>query len=214
MMRFRQIKDRIINILGNNANGRFRVIGYQKQTKNASETLGTLRTAQVYYFSGDFPKGKSGLNGPVQHECIFRVELTAAAAAAGDLETIKSAITTAQQKANKLLAFQSAAERCDCSFDELADIIYQILMDGRNLDVGMPEGEVSNRWINRIEKDDIEDRGELVTLTGSMDFSLNTKEDILGDTSGVEGALVHGVTLDIDGDDIEQTGVKVTLGGS
>jgi hypothetical protein len=214
MMLFREIKDQIISILGSNANDRFRVIGYQKQTKNADEVLGLLRTAQVYFFSGQFPKGKSGITGPVQHEATFRIELTAAAAAVGDLETIKSAVTTAQQKANKLLAFQSAAERCDCSLDELFEIIYQILMDGRNLNVGMPAGQVSNRWINRIEKDDIEDKGELITLTGSMDFSLNTEELILGDTSGVEGSLIHDVTLDVDGDDIEQTAIQVPLGGS
>lgn len=213
MMNFRQIKDRILNILGSNANGRFQVIGYQRQNKNASELTGVLRTAQVYYFAGDFPKGKSGLTGPVQHEITFRIELTAAAAAAGDLATIKNAVSTAQQKANKLLAFQSAAQRCDCSLDEFFEIIYQILMDGRNLDVGMNPGEVSNRWVQRIEKDDIEDKGELVVLTGSMDFSLNTIEQILGDTGGVSGDLLYDVTIDIDGDDTEQTKVKGNLGG-
>lgn len=213
MMNFREIKSRIIDILGSNANGRFQVIGFQRQNKNAEEALGILRTAQVYYFSGQFPQGKSGLTGPVQHETTFRVELTAAAAAAGDLETIKSAVSTAQQKANKLLAFQSASERADCSLDELFEIIYQILMDARNLDVGMPPGQVSSRWVQRMEKDDIEDRGELVVLTGSMDFTLNTEEQILGDTGGVDGTLGYGVTLDIDGDDTEKTGIEGTLGG-
>ena len=213
MMNFREIKDRIINILGSNANDRFQVIGYQRQNKNASELVGLLRTAQVYYFSGEFPKGKSGLTGPVQHEATFRIELTAAAAAAGDLATIKSGSSTAQQKANKLLAFQSAAERCDCSLDEFFEIIYQILMDGRNLNVGMDSGRVSNRWVQRMEKDDIENKGELIMLTGSIDFSLNIVEEILGDTSGVSGALGYEVTLDIDGDDTEQTKVKGILGG-
>jgi hypothetical protein len=212
-MNFREIKDRIIEILGSNANGRFQVIGFQRQNKNAEELVGVLRTAQVYYFSGDFPKGKSGILGPVDHAATYRIELTAASGAAGDLETIKSGSSTAAQKANKLLAFQSAAERCDCSLDEFFEIIYQILMDARNIDVGMPPGQVSNRWIQRIEKDDIEDKGDLVVLTGSMDFSLNTEEQILGDTSGVSGVLGYGVTVDIDGDDTEQTGVKGTLGG-
>jgi hypothetical protein len=212
MMKFREVKDRIIDILGSNANGRFQVIGYQRQTKNAEETLGILRTAQVYYFSGDFPKGKSGLTGPAHHAATYRIELTASSDAVGDLATIKSAVSTDQQKANKLLAFQNAAERCDCSLDEFFDIVFQILMDGRNLDVGMDSGIVSDRWINRIEKDDIEDKGEYVTLTGSIDFSLSVNEEILGDTSGISGT-VYNVNLDIDGDDVEQTGVQGTLGG-
>lgn len=213
MMKFREIKDSLIEILGSNANGRFQVLGYQKQNKNAAEVLGILRTVQVYYFSGDFQKGKSGITGPVNHAVTFRIELTAAADAVGDLATIKSSGSTLAQKAAKLLSFQNAAQRCDCSLDEFIDIIYQILIDARNLDVGMEPGQVSNRWINRIEKDDIGDRGEYVTLTASMDFSMNTEEEILGDTGGIPGTG-YGVIVDIDGDDVEKTGVKGNLGGA
>jgi hypothetical protein len=212
MMNFRKIKDSIIQLLGSNANNRFQTLGYQRQNKNAAEVLGVLRTAQVYYWAGDFPKDKSSQYGPFQHGATFRIELTAASDAQGDLATIKSGGSSLQQKANALLAFQSASFLCDCSIDEFSDIIFQILMDARNEDLGMP-GQVSNRWINRIEKDDIEDRGEYVVLTASMDFSLNTEEQILGDTSGISNGLDYGVTLDIEGDDTEQTGVKGTLGG-
>ncbi|MCK5219319.1 hypothetical protein KAR10_07350 [bacterium] len=213
MMKFREIKDKIIEILGSNANGRFQTIGYQRQNKNAAEVLGILRTVQVYYFSGDFPKGKSGLTGPAHHAATFRVELTVASDAVGDLATIKSGASTLTQKAAKLLSFQSAAERCDCSIDEFIEIVYQILMDGRNLDVGMEPGQVSDRWIGRIEKDDIEDKGEYVTLTAAMDFSLSTEEEILGDTGGISGTT-YKVTLDINGDDVEQTAKEGTLGGA
>ncbi len=212
MMNFRKIKDSIIEILGSNANNRFQVIGYQRQNKNAAEVLGVLRTVQVYYFSGDFPKGKSGITGPVDHAITYRVDLTAASDAVGDLATIKSEGSTLAQKAAKLLSFQSAAEKCDRSLDELIDIVFQILRDDKNLDMGMPGGQARNRWINRAEKDAVEDKGEYVTLTASMNLSLDTEEEVLGDIGGIPGTA-YKVTLDIDGDDVEQTAKEGPLGG-
>jgi hypothetical protein len=208
MMNFRVIKDSIIdNVLGPNSTGKFVVVGFQRQNKNAVETLDTSRTVQVFYFSSDFPKNKGRLNGPTQNNVTYKIELTVSSAAKGDLSVVNNPASTPAQIAVALSAFQEASYLADNSFDELVDEVYQILMSGIFLDLGLDKGTVSDRWIGNVQKDHPEPRGGYVTITGSMNLTCNTAEQVPGDV-GVAGT-VFDTTIDIKDDDVEKTGVTV-----
>lgn len=211
-MIFRQIKEALVNqILGPAEAGRFRTVGFQRQVKSAAETLGASRMVQVYYSSGDFPKNAGRINGPTIHDITIRLDLTVSTAAAGDLSVINNPASTSEQIAVALLAFQEAASLADDSIDELFDIVYQIIMDGRNVDLGLPSGTVSNRWIDQINKDDPVPRGEYVILTGSMILTCRAAETVSGDI-GVAGNI-YNIDINIPDDEVQKTGKEGILGG-
>ena len=208
-MNFETVKDSIINnILGPAEAGRFQTIGFQRQSKNADEVLDELRMVQVYFSRGTFSKRGGRNTGPVQHDVVYRVELTVSKATEGDLTTLESSSATPAQLATALTTFSEASALADTSLDELAGIVYQILMDGLNYDLGVTKYTVSNRWIDTLQKDTPNSRGELIVLTGSMDLSCRMAEQISGDV-GVEVPGIYDNTVDIEGDDVEKTGVTI-----
>jgi len=210
-MNFRVIKDSIIeNVLTPVAvDGKFIVIGYQRQSKNATETLDLKRTVQVFYFSGEFPKSAGRLNGPTMHDITFRIELTVSSAAKGDLSVLNNPSSTAPQRAAALAAFQEAADLVDDSFDEFAELLYQIFMSGVNYDLGLDKGIIANRWIDRIEKDQPEPLGGYVTLTGALNLTCRTVEEVPG--AELTPAEIISNIIKHDGDDETKTGVDVEV---
>ena len=211
MMEFRIIKDNLVTILGDAAAGRYQVVGYQGQSKAAGEILGNLRTVQVFYGDGNFPKGKAALTGPTTHEATYQIRLIVASQATGDIATINNPAATPAQKATALAAILNSAEQADASMDEFLEIIYQILMDARNDDIGTggPPYRVADRWVEGMLKDEPLPEGEYVTLTGSIQFGCQLTEQVLGDTTAETAKPTYDTTLDIDGDNIEKTGVTV-----
>lgn len=208
MMNFRTIKESLIcNVLGPYENDRFQTIGFQRQTTNADEVLDCNRFVQIYYESGKFPKSSGRLNGPTQHNITFRIDMTVSKQAEGDLSVINNSSSSASEIATALAEFQEASSLADDSMDELYDIVYQIIMDARHIDLGLDKGIVSNRWISEMVKGQPIPRGESVVLTGSMFLTCNTVEIVDGDT-GFEGTE-NDITIGIDGDDVQKTGVFV-----
>lgn len=208
MMNFRTVLDSLINnVLGPAEKGRFRVIGFQDQKRAAEEVFDCLRTVQVFYDSGNFPKSGGRRTGPTQHDIIIAIDLTVSQAVQADIKTINNGTT-----AEKILALedmQNAAELAEKSINELIDIIYNILMDGRNVDLQLPNGVVANRWIERIEKKSISEQGEYIVLGASMDLSCRVEETPCGDEGTIIESPVFDNTVDIENDDVEKTGVTV-----
>lgn len=208
MMRFRTVSAALVDLLGASAAGRFTVVGYQRQLADASQLRGNNRRVQCYYTSGEFPKSSGRQTGTTQHVLTYNIDLSVSAAAKANLAVINSPNSTPSQIATALAAAQEAAYLADASFDELVDHVYQILMDGRNFDLGLPVGTISKRWVDSVRKDDVEEHGSLVVLTGRLQYTCQTAEDITGDTGTACGVI--STVIDIDGDDVERTGVEVT----
>ena len=179
-MQFRTVKTAIIDTLAAAAAGRFRTIGHQSQTQDAETIKGFNRSVRVYFGRGSFPKNSASLNGPVQHDVNFSVELQVAEPAKIDLSALSNPASTEAEKAVALAAASEADELADSSWDELADIVYQILMDAQNIDFGLAN-QVANRWINSISKDKIREQGSLLVVTGSIELGLRVEEQLLGD---------------------------------
>ena len=208
-MNFRTIKDNIVEILANNSNNCFRVIGHQRQMESDVEVKDDNRRVQIFYSFGDIPKSSGRVKGPIQHECTYRLELSASAATKGDVNTLDDTNASSAIKIAALDNLKEASATADELIDELFNMVFQILMNPTNYSMGMPKGEVSNRWIGELQKDEPIPLGSLVVLTGNMFLKLKTAEQILGvDASQVTGNIQN-IKIDLAGDDIEQTEVTV-----
>lgn len=205
VMNFRVVNQAIIDTLGLSANGLFRMTGYKGQGKSAEEVKGNLRQVQVYYADGDFPKSSGRQTGPTQHNMTFGIGLTVSAPATCSLSAINTPGATSGAIATALAAMSDASHNADILIDELYELVYQILMDGRNLDLNLPVGTISNRWVTKLQKDDPNTKGDLVVLTGVVTYTCNTVESPAGATGTIANSV--STVVDIIGDDIEMTGV-------
>jgi hypothetical protein len=188
-MNFRTIKSSLITILGNAEAGRYRTIGYQRQGQSADENLNNERSVQVFYNQGEFPRSAGSMSGEVMHGLTFAVQMTVATPAKGDLSVIDNDSATQVDVANAIDAIQDSQQLADDSMDEFIDILYQVLMDAENVDVGLDIGDVSNRWVDNVQKDQPIKSGQYVVLTGSMQFTCSCDEEVTGD-SGTAGNAI------------------------
>jgi hypothetical protein len=181
-MAFRTLAASLVTLLGDNAAGRYRTIGYQTRSQTADEIIDSDRSVQVYYSTGDMPKSAGALQGPVMHDMDFKIEITVAKAAEGDLATIDNPASTPAQLQVAIAAIKTAEFLANQSFDEVADILWQILMDAQNQGLGLDQNLVGSRWCGRIVKDPIVRHGELAVLTGGIDLNAIMEETVTGDT--------------------------------
>lgn len=208
MMNFRIVNQAIINILGAAADSRFKVVGYAGQGSDVSEFKGNSRTVQSYYTFGSFAKSSGRQCGTTQHGMTFTIGLTCSSPARVNLAVLTQEGATAGQRAAALAAKQDADYLADLAIDELFEMVYQILMDARNVDLGLSKGTVTGRWIGEMQKDPPVPQGELVTVTGTVTFTCSTDETVTGDPgTPVEPGGGITVNIDIVGDDTERTGV-------
>ena len=209
MMNFRNIKTALVTLLGNEAAGRYRTIGYQKQGQDADKVKDSNRTVQVYYSRARFPQSAGGISGPVKHNMTFRLDLMVSSAAKGDLATLKNPTATPAQIQTALNGFQQAAELADNSMSELIDILYQVIMDAEHVDLDQATYLVSSRWVDDVEVDEPLPRGQVVVLTGSMQFTCSMDEQVSGDpgVAGVEPIHdIETITFQKDSETQEDTG--------
>lgn len=193
-MIFEVVRDSIGTILANAARGRYTVIGYQKQASAATTKRGANRSVAVYYQRGGFAKSAGASRGGTRHEANYKIELGVAAAAKG------SALDP-----NEITEAEFLADR---ELDALMGLVYQILMDQTNYDLGLSIGTTANRWVDELQKDNISQRGELPFITGSMNLTVDMNEPIYGDPPETVTATEYAV--DLEG---RATGVAGTLGG-
>lgn len=197
MMNFRTIKAALITLLGDEAAGRYQVFGYQRQGQAAEELGDESRNVQVYYAEGDFPKSKSSINGPTQHDITFNIDCLVSKQAEVDLSALNNPASTPAEKAAALLAMRPAGHLADESLDELFDIIYQVVMDARNQDLGLDPGmAIASRWVDRMSKDSPIPAGDRCVLTGIIRLTLSIDEQLGGlepvlATDGIDTDIIH-----------------------
>jgi len=203
-MNFRLIKASIVTMLGAAAAGQFRVIGYQEQGQGATEIKDLNRSVQVYYRSGDFPKSAGSIVGSVTHEMTFSLDLALSSPSNVDLTVMQNPASSPAALTAALAALQESTELADASFDEFADVVYNIVMNAENIDLGWTS-EVGSRWIGNINKDDPIERGALVVLTGQMNLTCKIDEQLSGETPVLGVAPVHDIELETYQTDSEST---------
>jgi len=205
-MIFSIVKNALVELFAKNEFDRFKTVGHQRQGKSAKSVKGLNRLVQIFYSSGQFPKSSGRVKSTKRHDVTFRVELTASEPATGDLSAIKNDGSTADQIKAALSEIADASFLADESMDDLFSVIYGILNDPRNYDLSLGKGVVSNIRIESFKKNEPIPRGELVILTANVVVTCNVAENVNGEEGilGIEGVTVD---LDIDGDDVQKTGV-------
>ena len=215
MMNFRSIKSAIVTLLGSAAAGRYRTIDFKADKTGAGGVVNSDRSVQVYNTSGDFPQNAGSPSGPVMHDVVVKIELMASAKAQGDLATLSDATASEADRAIALTAFQDATLVADDSIDELINIIYQILMDAENLDLGYDD-PISDRWVPSWNKADPIQEGELVTFLASMNLTYRIDEQLTGATptpATPDEAVDTNIEITQDDEDDMQDGAAVKNGG-
>jgi hypothetical protein len=207
-MEFIAIRNALIALLGSNAAGQFRVVGFQQQAQGAKEVLDLGRSVQVFYSEGSFPKSGGSPSGPYQHEMTYRLELAVSKAAEGDIATIENPTSTPAQIATALAGMQDSAQLADESFDEMVELIYQIIMAADHIDIDLSD-PVGNRWLGSVKKNQPIPRGALVVLTGEMLFTCKMPEQVTG-LAGTPGEIVS-TEIEIEEDDVGKAGVEADI---
>lgn len=205
-MFFRQIRDSIRRVLAQNANGEFVVIGAQKRGKGATEVVNRSRMVEVFYGRGDFPKSGGGIHGPTKHDMTFRLDLTVAKPAQGDIDTINNPASTAAEVARAIADMKKSDQLADNSLDELFEAVYQILMDARNVDFDLEKGSVGSRWVSSLNKDEPIERGNFTLLTGTCLLTCTTSEPVDGFIPVEAGSILE-TTLEVETDIPAKAGV-------
>ncbi len=203
-MAFRTVKQALEDLLVANAGTGFKVVGHQRAITNIEQyqdgdTSGDgNRTLQVFSAAGDFPKNRAaGMSGPVTHEMTYRIELFVSRGTEGNLAALDAA-TDPTSRAAAAATFTSAARLVDNSFDEFVDLVYQILMDPQNRNLGLPwSGNtiISDRWLSGWTKDSVVGDGEIVGITGLMTLNLTVVEDINGDA--IATPMTEGIDMSV-----------------
>jgi hypothetical protein len=216
MMSFRDIKGWVVDYLGGKATSLgYRVIGYNDSGIDASELRGSNRLVQVFVKSGEFPRQSSAFTGPVTPAVSVAVELLASASASADLSVLDDSGASAAELAAALAASQKAAAMADDSFDELAEIIFQLLMANDQQDLGH-EGCVANRWVTGWRKGSPLNRGENVIIPGTIEFGFRCAEELTGVYPVVpttDSAIRVDINASADTDGTPQEGSAVSAGG-
>lgn len=193
-MEFQVVKDKLVEVLGAGSNGLFKVIGYQKQGYAGESLKGINNTVQVFYDSGNFPLTSAPYSLEIKHNLNFRLELMVAAPSTGDIDVLNDPDSTDQERADAIAGIQNAAGVADAKLDNLFAQVWRILMKAQNIDLTLPKYSISNRWIPSFRKDKPSERGELVILTGLVEYVCSVKENVEGLTP-----------IDLESNEVENT---------
>lgn len=180
MMKFRTVKTQIINILSAAESGRYVTIGSKKQSKGASENVDLPRVV-AFYRSGDFPKSSSNFESIKQHDAEYILEFTVIEYTTTDLSVIDNDASTPTQIAAALANSEQASDRADSAMDQLFDNVYQVIMDARNYDLGLPVGDVVDRYIDGFQKGDPLKKGQYVALSAQCRLTCRVSEEVTGE---------------------------------
>ena len=191
------VRNAILALLNANAAGQFTVEGYQRESHGVDEITGKLRHVSTFYRSGDFDKSKSGwVAGPFKHAMTFAVELLLAEPASMDLTVLDPKVSaTPEQRASALAASIEAGANADVSWDELAGLVFNILTDPVNLQLGQTAVVIADRWISNLRKSAPAPVGDRVVLSGTMDYTCMVIETPTGATPVPAGANAVDVTV-------------------
>jgi hypothetical protein len=185
-MNFEAARNAFVTLLGNAQGTNWRTIGYAERDQSAKENR-KIPTVQVYYNAGKFPKSRSSMVGPIYHEMDFRLWITVAAAAKGDITALDDAESEAEYMA-AVATFTAAEFEADRLMDEMIRRLWQLVMNAANQDLGLSSDYplVSNRWIDSVRKEEPKRISSLVTMRAMMTVKAQISEEIIGiDTTGL-----------------------------
>lgn len=207
-MGFIEAKRALVNLLEANANGRFRVVSYETKPTGAEEYLGNKRTVRVFYSEGNFLE--DSLTTPVMHSVKINIEMVVVEKGDADLGVIDDPNSTEAQRALALAGISPAASRVDASFDELTDLVWNIIMAPQNQWFGIEKYKIGSRKISKIYKDRLIPQGMYAILTGYIELSFDVEEISVG-LPAQPLEVINTDFTPINGDEVQKTSSEVNL---
>lgn len=205
-MNYQSVQTALVTILGAAEASRYRTLGYRDEPIGQSEIDGISKLVSVYYTQGSFPLGSSGRHGPVTHKSIFNIELKLSQKASVDIATLEDSGSTAGERATALAGLQDAKDLANTNLDAFINIIFGVLMDSRNADLGLSKSIFWNRWISEIKKEDPMYFGNSVISSAILIYECEVEETFVGD-SGTAGDVID-LTVKVNNEPTDgQTGV-------
>lgn len=199
-MSFIEAKTALVTMLGNEAAGRYKVVGYQ-QASQAAETFSNLnRTVSVRFHKGKFDKGLNSSTEDFIQDDWFELILRVSKSSSADLSVLDNPNATALQREAVIEALEESADLVDTSMDEFYDILRNIIMTPANRDFQAEERTINDRWLDSFEKGETQVSGEYAILHGTITITCQTIEEVVSE-AGVPLTAIGGnftVTLDED----------------
>jgi hypothetical protein len=195
------VKVALAALLEASAAGRYQVAGVVKRKADAKDVL-SVPQVTVYYDQGGFLEAKSSVNGPYQHEATLRVDMLTAAVAEMDLSPIVNGGTN-EQIAAALAAKTDAEAIVDTKADEIAGIIFDVIMRPENRNFGLDYNP--GRWITGYTRGKPQTMGAIVVLAGYFTITVQVPEYTTQETGRPGTTISHRIDLTTDaGGDIEE----------
>lgn len=197
MMYFRQIKTALEQLLIDKAAGRYRVQGYQIQTRSPEEVEGNNRLVVITYDQGDFPGQGYRSGGSVDHQASYRVALYVSSGSIADIQEITNAENTNGQRQTSLSVTIPGHKIIDDSIDELFEIVFQVILDREDTDLGLGSEAFDKLIISQYQKDDPFEMGGKACISASFQIQAKLNEEITG-ADPIAGESINTLT-DING---------------
>lgn len=202
----------IVTTLGEQADDRFRVVGYQRQTKSA-ERIKSKVLVQCWIETGDKDKGQNSLHGPKVHDVTVGIEYSVARPATADIATLMSSESSEADRATALSSMKGADYNNQVAMYLAWTAVDQILEDNRNKYFGLPDYSIQDSWHSNFRQDRPVEQGGLAFNTATSKFTFLVYESKLGDTATAIATmenLIHGAGIDEVEDEVSQAGTKTT----
>jgi hypothetical protein len=199
------VKAALADLLEASAAGRYRVARSVKRLADAEDVL-ALPLITVYYDRGNFPEGKSSIQGPYQHEADLRVDILTAAAAEMDLTLLTNGGT--QEQITAALAAKTDAEvLAEAKADEIAGIVFDVIMRPENRKLGL--GYDPARRITSYTRGKPHDTGAIVLLGAYFTVTVRVPEYTAQETGKPGTVISH--RIDFTDDAGGETGEGVVV---
>lgn len=177
MMEFRVVEKAMVNLLGDNARGEFRVIGYEQFPQGATSFLGKNRVVRIFYSGGDFTLQAGSIHN---HEFEMTAEMCVTADAEGDLDTLLNASATQEQLALAMSSMRPSADVANDAANELIDLVFNIIGNPENLWLGLEPYRVKGVRILKVRKDRLIPYGEHAVITATLVTGITVVENANG----------------------------------
>lgn len=175
MMEFRDAVRAIIDVLGSASLGRYRVQGYEPEPEDAGKFVGSDRTVRVFYSGGKFPENSGSAGGAQLHDFSVNVEMVVAADSEMDVGALMDPESSEARRAQAIAGTRPAAMLVNEGFDELIDIIWNLLSSAENVFLGSEDYRFEHH-VKAVHKDRLIPLGEHAILTGYMTVDMSVVE--------------------------------------
>lgn len=188
-MNFQTIHTAIVTLLGTEAGGNYRVLGYRNTPEDAENIRNTNATVAVYFKRAVPVRKSNSLTGPFDHECTYIIELKISTPAEADLATLNDPVSTPTQRATAMGNIENTKALANTALGVFIAAVFADLMDARNVDLGLAKGVARSRRIEAIETEEPGYIGDLIISEATMNLVLTTEETVTGD-EGVESDAI------------------------